>query len=264
MMPKKVPVIATIHDTIIQHYADKYPQERSSLAYAYWIAMTKNSLKRADLIITVSYAARDAILEFCVRHALPTPRIHVTYEGAFGEELAGTVTEKKNYLIAFASSQPHKKILQLLEYWKIFEETVRDAPRLLLLGQCDHRLHKQAALCKSVDWTQVPSAHDFSKLMSSARGLIFPSEIEGFGLPSVEAYYHGTPVVYGKNTAVEEILHHPLEGGFQLDNFESFCAAVLGVLTMSSEVISKHALFLRDQYAWTKVAGRTLAAYDSL
>ncbi len=264
MMPKKTPAVATIHDTIIQHYVDKYPRERSSLAYAYWMAMTKNSLKRADLIITVSHASRDAILEFCANHTISPPRIQVTYEGASGEEFAGTVAEKKNYLMAFASAQPHKKILQLLKDWRIFEETVRDAPRLLLLGKLDHRLQKQAALCKSVDWTQAPSSHDLSKLISSARGLIFPSEIEGFGLPGVEAYYHGTPVVYAQNTAVEEILRHPVAGGFQLDNFESFRAAVLGVLKMSPAVISKHALFLRDRYSWNKVAERTLEAYASL
>jgi glycosyltransferase involved in cell wall biosynthesis len=188
----------------------------------------------------------------------------VTYEGASGEEMAGSVGEKKNYLLALASLQPHKQTLRLLEYWSLLEASVADAPKLLLVGTPDERLKKQTALCKKVEWVRAPSNDDLAKLLREARGLIFPSEIEGFGLPGVEAYYQGTPVVYVRGTAVEEILRSPEFGGFQLDDFESFRKAVLGILTMSPDDIAKHALSLRDLYAWSRVAERTLQAYESL
>jgi glycosyltransferase involved in cell wall biosynthesis len=260
----KGPLVATIHDTIIQHYVDYYPKERSLLAYAYWLAVTKHSLRKASLILTVSKSAEDAIKRFCSRYAITTPKIHVTYEGASGEEFAGTLGEKQDYCLGFASTQPHKRTERLLEYWRHFESKEGNHPKLLLIGTPNDRLMELALLCKSVEWVQAPSFNDLAKLLRAARGLIFPSEIEGFGLPGVEAYYQGTPVAYVRNTAVEEVLCHPDVGGFDLDDFDSFHAAVNGVLNMPSQSVANHALLLRDKYLWSKVAERTVQAYESL
>ena len=51
--------------------------------------------------------------------------------------------------------------------------------------------------------------------------LLLPSEIEGFGLPALEAYYLSTPVVYVRGTAVEEILGERSPGGFVLESADS-------------------------------------------
>ena len=58
--------------------------------------------------------------------------------------------------------------------------------------------------------------------------LLLPSEIEGFGLPALEAYYLSTPLVYVRgSTPVEEILGERSPPAFVLASADSiFVAAV--------------------------------------
>lgn len=76
------PTIGTVHDVILQHYADRYPAARSRLAYGYWLAVLKRSIARLDFIVTVSEFSAAAIRSFCERHRLRCPPIRVTYEAA--------------------------------------------------------------------------------------------------------------------------------------------------------------------------------------
>jgi glycosyltransferase involved in cell wall biosynthesis len=96
----------------------------------------------------------------------------------------------------------------------------------------------------------------------SARALIFPSEIEGFGLPAVEAYYLGTPVCFVKGTSVEEVLGVATsKGGFSLDDPASLTAALDEVLAMTPEEVYDCGLRLRQAYAVEKVADVMMAAF---
>jgi glycosyltransferase involved in cell wall biosynthesis len=96
----------------------------------------------------------------------------------------------------------------------------------------------------------------------SARALILPSEIEGFGLPALEAYYLGTPVCYVKGTSVEEVLGVATgKGGFTLDSAESLFSALADVMRMSSEEVRECGLKLRETYAAEQVACRMMEVF---
>ena len=87
IMRPRCPVVGTVHDTILQHYADHYPQERSALDFAYWIGLMKCSISTFDMILTDSYAARDQILTFCRRYKITAPVIRVTYAASDYEDI---------------------------------------------------------------------------------------------------------------------------------------------------------------------------------
>jgi glycosyltransferase involved in cell wall biosynthesis len=89
-----------------------------------------------------------------------------------------------------------------------------------------------------------------------------PSEVEGFGLPALEAYALGTPVVYVRDTAVAEILGQGTPGSFVLDDFDSFKSAVEQVVTLSPQWIREHAETLQHKFSWLRAARATVAAYD--
>ena len=66
-----------------------------------------------------------------------------------------------------------------------------------------------------------------------ARALILPSEIEGFGLPALEAYYLGTPVCFIENTSVEEILRIATDkGSFSLEAKQTLFSALEEVMAI--------------------------------
>jgi glycosyltransferase involved in cell wall biosynthesis len=100
---------------------------------------------------------------------------------------------------------------------------------------------------------------------SSARALILPSEIEGFGLPALEAYYLGTPVCFVKGTSVEEILAGVTgKGAFSLESRESFFAALEEVMAMDPSEIRRCGLKLRETFDSAKVAERIEAVFQEV
>ena len=98
-----------------------------------------------------------------------------------------------------------------------------------------------------------------------ARALVLPSEIEGFGLPAVEAYYLGTPVCFVSGTSVEEVLGVATEkGAFSLDSRTSLFTALEEVMGMSADEIHACGLELRKNYATRVVTEKMLMAFRSL
>jgi len=254
------PVIITLHDTILQHYADYYPNERNRMAYLYWINLMKWSVERATAVFTVSQSVSMSLASFCERHNIHQPRTICTYEGAHGEEEAGKLWPKRDYVMAFCSSHPHKRTSTLLQFWKELQAE-NLVPPLILIGSISHS--DQAVLSKLKNITHMPfvPSDTLKDLLRSARALILPSEIEGFGLPALEAVYASTPVVFVKGTAVEEILGHPDSCGFSLTDLQSFYIALSEAMRVPIEDIASLALRLRKIYSWQRVAERTLAAY---
>ena len=97
---------------------------------------------------------------------------------------------------------------------------------------------------------------------TGARALIFPSEVEGFGLPAIEAYYLGTPVCFTRKTSIEEVLSPATDrGGLSLEEPESLWAALDDVLAMSADEIRECGLRLREVYDSKKVVERMTSVF---
>jgi len=263
LLAKRRPSVVTVHDTILQHYADHYPEHRSPTAYKYWIGLLKHSVQHANAIVTVSqFVARD-LAAFCERYRIKCPPIFVSYEGADGEADAGQSWPKEDYVLAFASTHPHKQTRRLLELWSTIVKS-SDLPRLHLVGTLGAREREHFEKLPNGTHSSSLPREELRNLIRRARALILPSEIEGFGLPALESIYAGTPIVYVKNTAVEETLGFPNAGGFTLNDSDSFREALTQTLDTPQEVVTASALRLKAQYAWCQVALRTASAYEAI
>jgi glycosyltransferase involved in cell wall biosynthesis len=261
-----VPVVGTVHDTILVHYATHYPADRSHLANSYWLGLLERSLTRFDLVLTDSEFSRRSIEAFCAARRIPCPRISVTFLGARFEDCAlkprpGQELATRDQVLHLISPLPHKRSDTLLEFWQCLEQQRSELPRLRLIGSSSARQRVRSAQLRRVTACEAVPEEDLAETMSSSRALLLPSEIEGFGLPALEAYYLGTPVVYVKGTAVEEVLGEGTPGGFLLDDVDSFGAALDEVLALDPEWIADKAAALRSRFSWRACAERTIAAY---
>ena len=260
------PSVVTIHDAIIQYDKDHYPKWRVSRDYAYWEMMLKHTLRNAGTILTVSESSKRQISTFIERHALPKKEIHVTYEPCFYETIPQPVAPtKKNHVIHLASCEPHKRSAHLIRWWHQAESQGRDLPMLHLIGQEPDEVSSLLASTRTI--VKRPFLEDtaLQAAYQEARALILPSEIEGFGLPALEAYYLGTPVCYVKDTSVEEILRVATEkGGFSLDDPNSLFTALEQVIDMSPEEIRQCGFKLRETYAAEKVAKKMIRVFEEV
>jgi glycosyltransferase involved in cell wall biosynthesis len=258
------PSVVTIHDTIIQYDEDHYPQWRKPWEYAYWSLMLKHTLRNADRIMTVSESSKKQILTFMERHAIRPKEITVTYEPCLYESIPQPLDPAKgDFVIHLASCEPHKRTAHLIRWWGGAEKAGRDLPMLYLIGNVPPDVMSLIKDSKRMIIRPFLADEELREAYHAAKALILSSEIEGFGLPALEAYYLGTPVCFVRGTSVEEILGVAThKGGFDLVESSSLFGALGEVLAMSPEEVRQCGLKLRETYAAEKVAARMMKVFE--
>lgn len=111
---------------------------------------------------------------------------------------------KRFRILFFADSQPHKnpnltiKALELLQLQSYSGKTVSIVVKSYPL------YNKMMALCPHADIYLFPPDSRLSLLMRESQYILYPSTIEGFGLPVFEAFHHGSiPIVYPSKVNTE-------------------------------------------------------------
>jgi glycosyltransferase involved in cell wall biosynthesis len=255
--------VGTIADLMLQYEADVYPALRSNLEFTYWIGLLKHSLQHLDLVITMSEFSKRAIIEFCLRHKVKQPPIIVTFTAVTVLKQESESRRKEDYVVHLASKIFYKGTRWLLEQWVALRRAGRELPPLKLVGDLDCDAQRLYSQIPDVTLIAPLSRNELSKLIAKARALLVPSEIEGFGRAVVEAYMLGTPAVYTKGTALEEVLGAGSPGGFERER-ESLYAALNEVLKLDDNFIRRKAEWLERQYSCDNCASRTLEAYRTL
>ncbi len=240
LIRRPVPMIGTMHDTIVQHYADNYPHTRKRSELSYWVGMTKRSLNTFDSVLTVSENAKLQLLGLCDRYQIKPPTIEVTYESSNWENYCSWTFTKEDYVVHLANSAPHKRTNWLLQQWQKLQTSGRMLPKLVLIGQLDHEGNELLARCRHVELRAPMRRLQLVQTIGEARALILPSEIEGFGLPALEAYYVSTPVCWVENTSVEEVVGPDgIFGRFDLNDQESLYQALNQTLAIDASVVEQ-------------------------
>lgn len=117
------------------------------------------------------------------------------------------------YFVVLGTIEPRKNHLLLLNVWRqLVEENGQRAPRLVVIGhrgwECEQvvdMLERCEALRGFV--VEEPRCNDvqLATWLHHAQALLFPSFVEGFGMPLVEALANGLPVIASDLQAFREI-----------------------------------------------------------
>jgi glycosyltransferase involved in cell wall biosynthesis len=104
-------------------------------------------------------------------------------------------------ILQVGTIEPRKGHVDSLEAMELLWQQGAQA-RLLLVGSAGWKMDDFIARLKShpefgrrLFWTDRISDEALGQLYGACTGIIFPSLAEGFGLPIVEALYHGKPVL---------------------------------------------------------------------
>ena len=162
--------------------------------------------RRAILVTTVSTLSRDHL----VRFGIAPEKIVVTYNGSNHVarwrpslaklDLAGC----RPFVLCLGRSQRYKNVELMLQIAQPLNALGLD---LCMAGDVDAGTLRQ--YCE--DWPANVrllgriSDHDLAKLLSQALCFVFPSRIEGFGLPAVEAMALGCPVIASSAPCLPEV-----------------------------------------------------------
>lgn len=166
----------------------------------------------ARRVITISEHAKRSLVE---RYGMAPERVRVAPPGAdneFGPEsdpeaaaaLVG-LNLPDEYVYYPANFWPHKNHETLFRALRLLRERGSRLD-LVLTGARDSGFERieQTATDLGVRYLGRLPRPQVAELMRRARALVFPSRFEGFGIPIVEAFACGTPVVASNATACPE------------------------------------------------------------
>ena len=117
------------------------------------------------------------------------------------------------YFVMVGTIEPRKNHLLLLHVWRRLAQLgLPTMPRLVLIGrrgwECEQvidMLERCEALRPHVLEIANCNDRELSTWLRHARALLYPSFVEGFGLPLVEALAHGVPVVASTLPVFQEV-----------------------------------------------------------
>ncbi len=212
----KLPVVATLMDAIPLVHPEWVSASRlGRIKHALW----RRSARWADHVITISEYSK---IEIASHFGLAEDRISVTPLGVdarWFEHLAESVMAEvsvrlslpKRYFLFVGTLQPRKNVSRVIAAYQSLPEWLRGEVGLLFVGragwQCEDIISslEAGAYGSNVRWLKHLPDDDLLAVMKCATALVFPSLYEGFGLPVLEAFAAGVPVVTSNTTSLPEV-----------------------------------------------------------
>ena len=165
-------------------------------------------------LVVNSADTRDALAAFAGQQGWPLPPCAVALLAP--AQMANSVTQRPlaaPYFVTLGTIESRKNHLLLLHLWRQLVEELGDAaPRLVVIGQrgweCEQvvdLLDRCNALRGFVIEQSRCSDAELSSWLCHSQALLFPSFVEGFGMPLVEALALGVPVIASDLPVFREI-----------------------------------------------------------
>jgi glycosyltransferase involved in cell wall biosynthesis len=273
-----LPTVATLYDLIPLHYPSAHLPLRHAddrLGYAGYL----RQLQRADRLIAISEATRrDAIERLGIAPeriavtplAVDTQRFHVAEPG----EIDRITTEyglRRPYVLHVGAAAHHKNTAALLNAYALFREAGGEHA-LYIAGKWPAR----ALAGLTSDYPRlvsdghvrvlgfVPDSH-LPALYGGADALLYPSLIEGFGLPVLAAMSCGTPVLTSCTSSLPEAGG---DAALYVDPREPEEIAA-AMRRLADDALLRRDLAARGlrrvaQFSWQRTAEQTLQVYRDL
>jgi alpha-1,3-rhamnosyl/mannosyltransferase len=274
LTPIRVPgkLVLTVHDVIpLSH-----PQYSSVYTRLFWKITGRRAIWHCRKLIGVSEDALKACERYFGSHASRrSVVIHHGIDPAFcpqsHEEIAevrATYRLPEKFLLYVGSDLPHKNVTTLLNALALMDPTA--SVPLVIAGFNSEssplrREAEQLGLGSRVQWiNEVPEA-SLPALYSAAHAFLFPSLVEGFGFPVLEAMACGTPVICSALGVLREITGGAAKIVHPTDRQEWKRAIHAALVSLDwHDVYRAKGLARAAHFSWHTAACATLEVYRQL
>ena len=272
--PASARTVLTLHDAInvmpwLEIVRGHRKQAGTIGMMTYLHLCTRLAVQQARLIVTVSEHAREQIAQYSgfsrkrivvVPHA-PTPDLRRVVEG----DTLASVKQRYGLARPFVLADAIKNPAVLVRAWRglpaelraryaiVFFSRRPDPPRIVLEAVAEGMAHLLVQ----------PPRPDLIALYSLTQAFVFPSLLEGFGIPILEAMTCGAPVIASDRGSIPEVAG---QAAWLMDaNDEVKLGQYLRtVLTSPEQAEHLRALGLAraQQFSWPRTARRILESYQ--
>jgi glycosyltransferase involved in cell wall biosynthesis len=270
------PMVVNVLDTIYLSYPDDF-NYKWRLYARLGIGPT---VRRAAAVITLSEFSRSAVV---AAYHIPRERIHVVYPGvgaqfqpAHDPAAIAAVRVKyglsDDYILFVGAADKRKNLATLIQAFARLKSGGRFPTLLLVLVGPGGR--GAAGVAEAIKRTRMEHSviqpgyvadQDLPLLYAGARFLVFPSLMEGFGMPLIEAMACGTAVVAVPCPPIPEVV-----GGAALLAQDASADALATAMerVLCDEELAQHlhaqGLERARQFTWERAANQTMEVYEQV
>lgn len=235
-------------------------------------------IRSLDKVLTISECVKNDLLNY---FDFDPEQIEVIYAGVdtvyrkqqYTEEQKEALYNKfhinKPYIICTGGKDARKNIDGLIIGYSKADKEVRDRYQLVIVGKLSEeaiegfmKIAKDHNVEESVVFTNFVTSDELVMLNNLAVLAAFPSKYEGFGLPVVEAWACGTPVLTSNNSSLAEIAE---QAAILVDPTDPEDIGRGFTYAFMEADLDKYAQSGEDRlarFSWEKVASDTIRALD--
>ena len=203
-LPNQSGQIITVHDLLQLRFPHQYPH-----IYIYLRFLLPRLMKKCRAVFTVSEASRQDIFRF---YGYPLERIFVIPNGVDTTAFSPNPSIRAGsdpFLLMVGGRYPHKNVVEALDMSQYWKNDYR-----LIIASCNYGSYRRVlerkvrdlGLADRVEFKDYLAHDELLRLYQGATALVFPSHIEGFGIPPLEAIACGTPVIASDIPVLREVL----------------------------------------------------------
>ena len=266
------PRVMTVHD--LRRYMLPELYRKSKLGRFEW------AVKSADHFVAVSQSTKS---DLCRIFSIAENKVDVVYLAAdakftpllpaekqqakarFSQQV-GTLLDR--YVIAFSSADSRKNIRRIIQAFKMVRKQLPDNTKLVVIGnlpksnaevsQGDTSLEEQGVLLAG-------TVNNIEDGLACAEGLVFTSLYEGFGIPILEAFACGIPVITSNLSSMPEVAGDAalLVNPYDVESISEAIAKVCNDSELRNSLVQA-GLRRSGHFSWHKTASKTREIYKKL
>ena len=266
---KNIPLVSTIHDLAIIKYPEVAHPKVIEMHQKSWEVLKK----RKAQIIAVSQSTKMDIIKYL---EIPEKRIHVVHEALPVEikavdqqitdkpELVKKVKEKlkldQPYILFVGNREPRKNLHRLIRAWKPLAKDYQ----LIIAGEESWDGSEKLSKHKNLRFLGRVTDLELAVLYHYADLFTYPSLDEGFGLPVLEAFSYGVPVLASDIPVMREVACNAahLVDPKNIKEISKGMEKVLNENKKDSEKRLKQMIIRLQLFNWQKTARKTMAVYQ--
>jgi glycosyltransferase involved in cell wall biosynthesis len=281
---KKIPHIMLVHDVITKIF----PWYIGNFRKRSYYKQVDKAIKQAQKIMTISEHSRIDINRI---YDIEKNKIVINYidcDPIFKQKVSEKEAEKvlkkhglenRNYIFYIGGFDMRKNVNGLIRAYGMLwhgYENKKDCPDLVLAGKFNsHLVPLIIDIKKEIEEVRkiykIPENKfkelgfveqaDLPAIYQGAKVFCFPSLYEGFGLPVLEAFNCGCPVVTSRNSSLKELVNEKNAFIFDLESDKSLADKLKEALKADEKIINKkteQAQKDAKNFEWGKFTDKTL------
>lgn len=209
-----VPSVCVMHDLNFEHNPDDVPGWAGRFLRNHF----PKYARKATRVATVSEFSKKDIVNL---YQVPEERVDVVYNGvdqrfspldeAQKRVVKGEHTGGSDYFVYLGSINPRKNITRMLQAFDLFRTQNGSDHKLVLVGaKMNWTVEMQSALENMeskgdvIFLGRLPD-QEMGEVLGAASAMLYVSYFEGFGIPIIEAFQAGVPVITSNVTSMPEV-----------------------------------------------------------